>query len=89
MATLTLRAKTTLAGALVAAVLSLLAALTTYGLARRYMLQQRADISVTQVIAASRLASASLSTGGDGLAALSAGAQLLTGSRAMLYRAGE
>lgn len=89
MATLTLRAKTTLAGALVAAVLSLLAALTTYGLARRYMLQQRSDISVTQVIAASRLASASLSTGGDGLAALSAGAQLLPGSRAMLYRAGE
>lgn len=89
MATLTLRAKTTLVGALVAAALSLLAALSTYGLARRYMLQQRTDISITQVVAASRLASASLATGSDALAALSSGARLLPGSRAMLYRAGE
>lgn len=72
-------------GALVAAVLSLVAAASTYLLARQYSLQQRSDSTTTQVLAAARLASTSFASGSDPLATLMAGAQLLPGSRAALY----
>lgn len=86
MIALTLRTKTIVVGALVAAMLSLLAAMSTYGLARRYMLQQRTEVSVTQVAAASRVVSASLAAGSEPIGSLLAGSQLLPGSRAVLYR---
>lgn len=89
MITLTLRAKTTMIGALVAAALSLVAAVSTYVLARQYMLQQRSDTAVAQVVAASRLAAAARASGADALGTLLTGAQLLPGSRAALYRDGE
>lgn len=78
-----------LVGALVAAVLSLTAAVSTYGLARHYMLQQRTEAAVAQVAAASRLVSASLTAGNDTLGSLLAGSQLLVGARAVLFRNGE
>lgn len=89
MITLTLRAKTTLIGALVAATLSLVAAVSTYLLARQFTLQQRRDTAVAQVVAASRLAAAAQATGADALGTLLSGAQLLPGARAALYKDGE
>jgi len=86
---LTLRAKTTLIAALVAALLSTAAAMSTYFLSRQYMLEQRTDVAVAQVVAATRLASSTLGSGGDALTALTTGAQLLQGSRAALFRNGE
>jgi signal transduction histidine kinase len=87
--TLTLRAKTTAFGALVALLLAVVTSLSTYLLARQYMLQQRNEVAVTQVLAASRLAASAAAIGADGLTVLSAGAQVLPGSRAVLYRDGE
>lgn len=89
MVTLTLRAKTTAIGALVALVLAVVASVSTYLLARQYMLQQRNEVAVTQVLAASRLASSAAASGADGLTILSTGAQVLPGSRAVLYSNGE
>ncbi|MFZ9821359.1 MAG: ATP-binding protein [Ilumatobacteraceae bacterium] len=89
MLSLTLRVKTMLVAGVVAALLSTAAAMSTYVLARQYMLEQRTDVAIAQVVAATRLASSTLGSGTDSLTGLTTGAQLLQGSRAALFRDGE
>lgn len=85
---LTLRAKTIGIGAVVAAALSLVAALSTYVVARQYMLRQRADVATAQAEAAARLVAASIASGSDSRTALLAGAALLPGARGALNDGG-
>lgn len=86
--TFTLRNKTVFMGAAVATLLSIAASMSTFFLAREYMLRQRDEVAVTQVRAAARLAVSTLSRSDDPLAVLLSGAQLLPGARAALYREG-
>ncbi len=88
MYSLTLRAKAIIIGVLVAGALSFVASLSTYFLAREYLLRQRDAVAVTQVLAATRLASSALVQGGDPLEVLQTSAQVVPGSRAVLYRDG-
>ena len=88
MPTFTLRKKTVLLGAVIASLLSLLASVSTFLLAREYMLRQRDDVAVTQVRAAARIASSTLLRSDDPLTVLLAGAQVLPGARAALHQGG-
>lgn len=88
MFTLTLRAKTVLLGGLIAAMVAGVASTSTFLVARQYMMLQRDDTAVTQVLAAARLASGALANGSEPLAVLLSGAQLVPNSRAVLYRDG-
>ncbi|MEY2939921.1 MAG: ATP-binding protein [Ilumatobacteraceae bacterium] len=88
MVKLTLRAKTIGTGLVVAAALSILAALSTYVVAREYMLRQRTDVAVAQVVAATRLVSASIASGTASKDALRIGATVLPGARAALNDGG-
>ena len=85
---LTLRAKTILIGIVVAGVLSFVASAATFFLTREFLLRQRENGAVTQVLAAARLASSALAQSDESLGILSASAQLLPGSRAALYQSG-
>jgi two-component system sensor histidine kinase MtrB len=88
MPTFTLRKKTVLLGVAIASLLSLLASVSTFLLAREYMLRQRDDVAVAQVRAAARIASSTLLRSDDPLTVLLAGAQVLPGARAALHQGG-
>jgi two-component system sensor histidine kinase MtrB len=85
MAGLTLRTKTVLLGGLIAAGVSAVASTSTFLVARQYMVRQRDDAAVTQVLAATRLATSALANGSEPLTALLTGAQLVSNSRAAMY----
>ena len=88
MPTFTLRKKTVLLGVEIASLLSLLASVSTFLLAREYMLRQRDDVAVAQVRAAARIASSTLLRSDDPLTVLLAGAQVLHGASAALHKGG-
>jgi two-component system, OmpR family, sensor histidine kinase MtrB len=81
---LTLRAKAILVGCLVAVMVTGIASLATYGIAQRFLLNQRESVAVSQTYSAARQVARGLADGQDPFSALIAGSRALPSARALL-----
>lgn len=81
---LTLRTKAIVVGCLVAVAVTGLASLVTYGIAYRFLLNQRESVAVSQTYSAARQVARGLADGQDPFASLIAGSRTLPSARALL-----
>lgn len=86
---LTLRAKAIAVGCLVAMVVTGAASLVTYGIAQRFLLNQRESVAVSQTYSAARQVARGLADGQDPFATLVAGSRTLPSARALLQVNGD
>jgi signal transduction histidine kinase len=86
---LTLRTKAILVGCLVAVAVTGMASLVTYGIAQRFLLNQRESVAVSQSYSAARQVARGLADGQDPFTALITGSRTLTSARALLRIDGE
>ena len=71
-------------GCLVAAVVTGIASLVTYGITQRFLLDQRESVAVSQTYSAARQVARGLADGQDPFASLITGSRALTSARALL-----
>lgn len=81
---LTLRTKAIVIGCLVAVAVTGAASLVTYGIAYRFLLNQRESVAVSQSYSAARQVSRGLADGQDPFASLISGSRTLPSARALL-----